>query len=221
VPVGYAHVRSAKVPACVADRKAVELSRLYLLASAQGTGLGGALMLAVARGGRGARRRTVWLGAYDRNVKALAFYARRGFVQVGTHEFEFGGQIYADPVLTRPVTEADLRPTMIRASQNIPGDASMTSRLSSVRLAAALALAAGFAAAHADDATASPPPPRSRAPSSRPAASCTSRSRKAPAQSPKATDTVKVNYRGTSRRRHQVRRLGRPRRPDLVPAQPA
>ena len=103
-PVGYAHVRSAKVPACVADRKAVELSRLYLLASAQGSGVGGALIAAaladvVALGGR-----TVWLGAYDKNVKALAFYARRGFVQVGTHEFEFGGQVYADPVLTRCVT---------------------------------------------------------------------------------------------------------------------
>jgi ribosomal protein S18 acetylase RimI-like enzyme len=105
VAVGYAHVRSAKVPACVHDRKAVELSRLYLLASAQGSGVGGALMTAaigevVALGGE-----TVWLGAYDRNVKALAFYARRGFVRVGTHEFEFGGQVYADPVLTRRVTE--------------------------------------------------------------------------------------------------------------------
>ena len=50
--------------------------------------------------------KTIWLGAYDRNVRALAFYARRGFVQVGTHEFEFGGRIYADPVLTRPVAAA-------------------------------------------------------------------------------------------------------------------
>jgi GNAT superfamily N-acetyltransferase len=101
VPVGYAHVRRGKVAACVADRDAIELSRLYLLASAQGAGIGAALMRAalaeiVALGGR-----TVWLGAYERNVKALAFYAAWGFEQVGTHEFEFGGRIYADPVLTR------------------------------------------------------------------------------------------------------------------------
>jgi GNAT superfamily N-acetyltransferase len=103
-PVGYAHVRSAKVPACVSDRKAVELSRLYLLASAQGSGVGGALIEAALGAIAALGGRTVWLGAYDRNVKALAFYARRGFVQVGTHEFEFGGQVYADPVLTRRVT---------------------------------------------------------------------------------------------------------------------
>jgi diamine N-acetyltransferase len=106
-PVGYAHVCDAEVPACVADRNAVELSRLYLLASAQGAGVGGALIAAAlgeiaALGGR-----TVWLGAYDRNVKALAFYARRGFVRVGTHDFEFGGQVHADLVLTRPVTAPD------------------------------------------------------------------------------------------------------------------
>ncbi len=105
-PVGYAHLRHARVPACVSDRKAVELSRLYLLASAQGHGLGNALMTALLAQATELGDRTIWLGAYDRNVKALAFYARRGFVQVGTHEFEFGGQIYADPVLTRPVTEA-------------------------------------------------------------------------------------------------------------------
>ena len=103
-PVGYAHVRSAKVPACVSDRKAVELSRLYLLASAQGSGVGGALIAAAIAEIAALGGETVWLGAYERNVKALAFYARRGFVRVGTHEFEFGGQIYADPVLTRRVT---------------------------------------------------------------------------------------------------------------------
>ena len=103
-PVGYAHVRAAPVPPCVADRQAIELSRLYLLPSAQGAGLGGALMAAAFAQVTALGGRTVWLGAYDRNVKALAFYASRGFVQAGTHEFEFGGQIYADPVLTRAVT---------------------------------------------------------------------------------------------------------------------
>jgi GNAT superfamily N-acetyltransferase len=101
--VGYAHVRSAAVPACVVDRQAVELSRLYLLASAQGAGVGAALIAAAIAAAVELGGRTVWLGAYDRNVKALAFYARRGFVQVGTHAFEFGGQVYADPVFTRPV----------------------------------------------------------------------------------------------------------------------
>jgi len=105
-PAGYAHLRRARVPACVADREAIELSRLYLLGSAQGGGLGSTMMATALAQAAELEARSVWLGAYDRNVRALAFYARHGFVQVGTHEFEFGGRTYADPVLTRPVVVA-------------------------------------------------------------------------------------------------------------------
>jgi len=105
-PAGYAHLRHARVPACVVDRKAIELSRLYLLGTAQGTGLGRAMMAAALAQAAELEARTVWLGAYDRNLRALAFYARHGFTRVGTHEFEFGGRIHHDPVLTRPVVLA-------------------------------------------------------------------------------------------------------------------
>jgi FKBP-type peptidyl-prolyl cis-trans isomerase FkpA len=72
----------------------------------------------------------------------------------------------------------------------------MTSRLSSFRLAAALALAAGFGVAHADDsaalAAAAKEPGASVA-----ASGLVSRSLKdGTGASPKATDTVKVNYKG-------------------------
>ena len=74
----------------------------------------------------------------------------------------------------------------------------MTSRLSSLRLAAALALAAGFASlAHADDSAAL------AAAAKEPGASVTSsglvyRSLKdGTGAAPKATDVVKVNYKGT------------------------
>ena len=74
----------------------------------------------------------------------------------------------------------------------------MTSRLSSVRLAAALAIAAGFTAvAHADDATAL------SAASKEPGAVVTASGlvfkslKEGTGASPAATDVVKVNYAGT------------------------
>ena len=74
----------------------------------------------------------------------------------------------------------------------------MTSRPSSVRLAAALALAAGFASlAHADDnaalAAAGKEPGASVAPSGLVFRSL----KEGSGPSPKASDTVKVNYKGT------------------------
>ena len=73
----------------------------------------------------------------------------------------------------------------------------MTSRLTSVRLAAALALAAGFTVAHADDSAAL------AAAAKEPGAAVTASGvvfksiKDGTGASPKATDTVKVNYKGT------------------------
>jgi ribosomal protein S18 acetylase RimI-like enzyme len=100
-PVGYAHVLRDAVPACVADREAVKLSRIYLLAVAHGRGHGKALLNAALEAARGLDGRSVWLGVYDRNVKAIAFYEAHGFALVGTHEFEFGGETWHDPVMVR------------------------------------------------------------------------------------------------------------------------
>jgi GNAT superfamily N-acetyltransferase len=102
-PAGYAHLRRGTPAACVADRGAAELSRLYLLARAQGRGVGAALMRRVLDEAAGLGARTLWLGVYDRNVRAVRFYESWGFAQVGTHDFEFGGRLYADPVMARAV----------------------------------------------------------------------------------------------------------------------
>jgi ribosomal protein S18 acetylase RimI-like enzyme len=100
-PIGYAHVLREAVPACVADRKAVKLSRIYLLASAHGRGHGTALFEAALAAAAELGARSVFLGVYDLNVKAIAFYEAHGFAIVGTHEFAFGGRIYHDPVMAR------------------------------------------------------------------------------------------------------------------------
>ena len=100
-PIGYAHVLRDAVPACVADRDAVKLSRIYLVASAHGQGHGKVLFQAALDAARELGARSVFLGVYDRNVKAIAFYEAHGFATVGTHEFEFGGMVYHDPVMAR------------------------------------------------------------------------------------------------------------------------
>ncbi len=73
----------------------------------------------------------------------------------------------------------------------------MTSRLSSVRLAAALALAAGFAAAHADDATALSAASKEQGAVVTASGLVFKSLKDGTGASPKATDTVHVNYKGT------------------------
>ncbi|MDQ2664502.1 MAG: GNAT family N-acetyltransferase [Gemmatimonadota bacterium] len=106
-PVGYAMLREDNAPDCVADRSAIEIARLYAVSHAIGKGIGAALMqrcfdVAVERG-----RRTVWLGVWEHNPRAIAFYQKWGFVDAGAKAFVLGRDQQTDRVMTRAVERAE------------------------------------------------------------------------------------------------------------------
>lgn len=100
---GYAVLRDKPAPDCVTGAAPLQLWRLYLGQRFIGQGLGAQLMAAVQAQARQRGARTLWLGVYDRNERAVAFYRRFGFAQAGTSEFLFGGRIYSDPIYAAPV----------------------------------------------------------------------------------------------------------------------
>jgi GNAT superfamily N-acetyltransferase len=103
---GYAIVKATPAPPCVTGPTPIELSRLYLGEGFIGQGLGGRLMRAVHAEARRRGAGTLWLGVYDRNVRAVEFYERVGFTKVGGKEFLFGGRIYIDPIYAAAVPAA-------------------------------------------------------------------------------------------------------------------
>ena len=80
-----------------------ELKRIYVLSPWYGSGLGAALMAhGVAEAeARGAKR--VLVGVLGRNARALAFYRRQGFVDIGTRRFLVGSHWHDDLVLARGI----------------------------------------------------------------------------------------------------------------------
>lgn len=104
---GYAQVLQSPAPPCVTGPAPVELARLYLAQDAIGLGLGARLMRAVQARVRELGGRTVWLGVYDRNQRAIAFYRKFGFVDVGGKEFLFAGRVVIDPVMAAPLPPAE------------------------------------------------------------------------------------------------------------------
>ena len=100
---GYAVMRDKPAPGCVTTPAPLQLWRLYLGQGFIGQGLGARLMAAVHAQARRLDARTLWLGVYDRNVRAVEFYQRFGFAQVGTSEFLFGGRVYSDPIYATSV----------------------------------------------------------------------------------------------------------------------
>jgi ribosomal protein S18 acetylase RimI-like enzyme len=43
--------------------------------------------------------RTIWLGVWERNARAIAFYHKQGFVQAGTQRFLLGDDLQTDWVM--------------------------------------------------------------------------------------------------------------------------
>lgn len=100
-PVGYAMVTPPDLPEGTMESGDLELKRIYALSRFHGSGVAQRMMdTAIAEAKqRGARRLT--LGVYAGNARALRFYARNGFGQIGTRQFTVGSLLCDDFVLGR------------------------------------------------------------------------------------------------------------------------
>ena len=105
-PHGYAKLRTGTTDPSVTGRDPIELQRLYVDRSAMGRGVGAALMRASLDVARSAGHRTLWLGVWERNARAISFYAQWQFETVGCHEFRLGSDRQTDLIMTRPVPGA-------------------------------------------------------------------------------------------------------------------
>ena len=83
------------------DAGDLELRRFNLLSRWHGQGLGGRLMQCVLEGVQAIGARRLMLGIFSANARAIAFYARQGFVQAGVRSFRAGQGVYDDLVLAR------------------------------------------------------------------------------------------------------------------------
>ena len=100
---GYAQLRSGPVPSCVLGEAPIELWRFYLSQPWHGKGIAQTLMEHVDATAAGRGALTLWLGVWERNDRARAFYRKAGFEDVGSHLFLVGADAQTDRILVRPV----------------------------------------------------------------------------------------------------------------------
>lgn len=103
--VGYAMLRRGVPPACVPTADALEIARLYAVRRAIGSGVGAALMQACLAEAAASGRTTLWLGVWERNLRAIDFYRRWEFRDVGAQGFQLGADLQTDRVMMRRVAE--------------------------------------------------------------------------------------------------------------------
>src|SRR3990167_2590985 len=100
--VGYAALTPPDLPVPTGE-KDVELKRIYLLNRFHGTGLGAKLMTTAMDAAAQAGFTRMLLGVFGGNSRAIAFYARQGYVEAGGRKFRVGATEYDDLVLARGV----------------------------------------------------------------------------------------------------------------------
>ncbi len=101
VPVAFALLRSGRPSPFIDDPAAVELQRLYVDSAFHGTGLAQRMMDECVRIARERGASSLFLGVWERNAKALRFYAAQGFVPIGEQVFTVGSDPQTDVVMVR------------------------------------------------------------------------------------------------------------------------
>ena len=111
VATGYAMLRqdvesfSSRLDSISGD-KPIELVRLYVSQASLGSGVGAALMQACIEEAKQRGHKTLWLGVWERNARAQAFYRKWNFREIGTHIFQLGNDPQTDILMQRDISDS-------------------------------------------------------------------------------------------------------------------
>jgi ribosomal protein S18 acetylase RimI-like enzyme len=100
-PVGYLVLMAATLPDVAPHPDDLEVQRIYVLSRYHGTGIGRRLMQKAIDTARDRRARQLVLGVLKVNAKAVAFYRRQGFSEIGVRTFHVGTSVFDDYVFGR------------------------------------------------------------------------------------------------------------------------
>jgi ribosomal protein S18 acetylase RimI-like enzyme len=102
-PMAYAQLRSGATPPCVAGPAPLELVRFYVDRRWHGSGVAHTLMAHVVAVARERGARTLWLAVWQQNPRAIAFYRKHGFREMGEQPFRLGADLQTDWIMARPL----------------------------------------------------------------------------------------------------------------------
>ena len=99
IPVGYAQLILNSKEEMINRTRPLELRRIYADRGYLGKGVGKALMQATIDEARRHDCDCVWLGVWEKNQRAIDFYRKWGFRDVGTHVFSVGDDLQNDFIM--------------------------------------------------------------------------------------------------------------------------
>ncbi|NLD32069.1 MAG: GNAT family N-acetyltransferase, partial [Trichococcus flocculiformis] len=79
----------------------LEVERIYIRPAFKRRGLGKYLIDKAIEIARAQGKQLIWLGVWEHNVNAIAFYEKMGFVRTGSHSFFMGEDEQTDFIMTK------------------------------------------------------------------------------------------------------------------------
>lgn len=88
--IGYLKVNFGPAQTDVKDPHGLEIERIYVTKEYFGKNIGQALFSKATDIAKTHRLKYIWLGVWEENKRAIAFYAKNGFTAFGKHTFVVG-----------------------------------------------------------------------------------------------------------------------------------
>ncbi len=98
---GYARVRNNQEE--IHDLQALELHRIYVDNKIIGRGIGKILLDYCLEYARSQNKKSMWLGVWEKNIRAREFYKKHGFKEFSQHDFLLGKDLQTDILMKRPL----------------------------------------------------------------------------------------------------------------------
>ncbi|MDB5141436.1 MAG: family N-acetyltransferase [Mucilaginibacter sp.] len=99
--VGYIKLNYSSAQTEFHDENAVEVERIYVLASQQGKQIGKQMIHFAIKKAIDHQLKYIWLGVWEHNHSAVRFYEREGFKQFSSHEFWVGNDKQTDLLMKK------------------------------------------------------------------------------------------------------------------------
>lgn len=96
IVVGYFKINWGNAQRDIQDKNAVEIERIYVLKEFQRKKLGQQMLEKSIELAKTSGAKYIWLGVWEKNIKAIRFYERNGFERFGEHDFMLGREKQTD-----------------------------------------------------------------------------------------------------------------------------
>lgn len=94
--VGYLKLNKGESQTEIKNKSSLEIERIYVKQEFHGKHFGKQLLQKAIKIAKEQHYQYIWLAVWERNLKAIAFYTKHGFIEFDKHTFQLGDDLQID-----------------------------------------------------------------------------------------------------------------------------